>query len=177
MTHVLEKGHRRIGIVILEDSRQPDQEQYSGIGRVRMEGYEDALRRYGLSCESPSIVQLHEPCTRDGGRLAARTLLADHTDVTAVVSMSDIMVIGVYEEIQAAGLRIPEDLSVVGFDDIFEAQLLRPALTTIRQPAEEKGRRAGELLARMIRDEPVEDRVEFTCTLVERSSVIPAESR
>jgi len=176
MTYVLQKGHRKNGIIILEDSRPPDQEEYSGIGRVRMEGYDDALRRYGLSCEAPSIVQLHEPCTIDGGRLAARSILADHADVTAVVSMSDIMVIGVYEEIQAAGWRIPEDLSVVGFDDIFEAQLLHPALTTVRQPAEEKGRRAGELLARMIRDEPVEDRVEFTCTLVERSSVAPAES-
>ena len=108
----------------------------------------------------------------DGGRKAARHLLAEHTDVTGIVSMSDIMAIGLYEEIRCAGLRVPEDLSIVGFDDIFEAQLLEPPLTTVHQPAEEKGRRAGELLVRMINhEEQVDDHVEFTCTLIERSSV------
>jgi DNA-binding LacI/PurR family transcriptional regulator len=171
MTHLLEAGHRRIGIVILEDQRQPDQEEYSGIGRIRMRGYDDALRRYGLSCDHPSVIQLDEPCTVEGGRLAARSLLARHPEVTGVVSMSDIMAIGMYEELSESGHAVPADLSIVGFDDIREAQLLRPPLTTVHQPAEEKGHRAGELLVRMIANEPVEDHVEFSCHLVTRGSV------
>lgn len=171
MSHLLEWGHERIGIVILEDSHAPDQEEYSGIGRLRMLGYEDALRRHGRSCDDDGIVQLHEPCSVQGGRLAARALIRAHRGVTGLVSMSDVMVIGLYEELQHAGIRIPDDVSVVGFDDIFESRLLRPALTTVRQPAEEKGRKAGELLVRMIRDEPVEDSVTFPCELVKRESV------
>ena len=62
MTHLLEHGHRRIAIVIMEDGRTPDQEAYSGLGSVRMEGYNDALLRYGLSCDAPGVVQIEEPC-------------------------------------------------------------------------------------------------------------------
>jgi DNA-binding LacI/PurR family transcriptional regulator len=171
MTHLLEHGHRNIAAVILEDSRPPDQEEYSGIGRVRMEGYEDALRRYGMSRGDCRFVQLDEPCTIEGGLLAARTLVVEHREVTGVVAMSDVIALGLYEGLRSAGLRIPDDVSIVGFDDIFEAQLVTPALTTVHQPAEEKGRRAGELLVRMIRDEAVDESVEFTCSLVERGSV------
>lgn len=171
MTHLLEHGHRNIAVVILEDSRAPDQEEYSGIGRVRMEGYEDALRRYGMTQSDPRIVRLDEPCTIEGGLLAARSLVADHREVTGVVAMSDVIALGLYEGFRSAGLRIPDDVSVVGFDDILEAQLVTPGLTTVHQPAEEKGRRAGELLVRMIRDEEVDDSVQFTCSLIERGSV------
>ena len=171
MTHLLEAGHRRIGILTLADQQLPDQEEYSGIGRVRMQGYEDALNRFGLSCDDPRIVQLNEPCSILGGSLAARTLLANYPEVTGVVSMSDVIAIGLYEELQSQGRQIPRDLSVVGFDDIYEAQLLRPPLTTIHQPAEEKGHRAGDLLVKMIDNQPVDDQVEFMCRLVERESV------
>jgi LacI family transcriptional regulator len=70
-----------------------------------------------------------------------------------------------------AGRRIPWDVSVVGFDDIPEASLLSPALTTVWQPAEDKGLRAGELLVKMIRKQTVEERVEFRCRLIQRDSV------
>ncbi len=171
MAHLLESGHRRIGILTLADQQLPDQEEYSGIGRLRMQGYEDALSRFGLSCNDPGIVQLNQPCSIQGGRLAARTLLANHPEVTAVVSMSDVMAIGLYEELQSQGRKVPRDVSVVGFDDIYEARLLNPPLTTVHQPAEEKGRRAGELLVNMIASRPAEENVEFLCSLVERESV------
>ena len=171
MSHLLECGHRRIGILMLEDNTPPDQEVYSGIGRMRLRGYEDALNRYGLSGSKDAVVRIEVPCSIEGGRLAAQRILTEYTDLTGVVSMSDIIAVGLYEELKRKGKRIPVDVSIVGFDDIYESGLLTPPLTTVHQPAEEKGRRAGELLVRMIRNEPVEEQIEFSCTLVRRESV------
>ncbi len=172
MTYLLEQGHRRIGIVMLEESRSPDLEAYSGIGLKRMRGYEDALARFGMSSTDPAVAIFHEPCSVEGGRRAAQLLIEEYPETTGVVSMSDIIAVGIYQGVQSAGLRIPEDLSLVGFDDIQEAALLSPPLTTVHQPAEEKGRRAGELLVRMISGAAVEHPVEFTCRLVRRQSVL-----
>ncbi|MFW5716639.1 MAG: LacI family DNA-binding transcriptional regulator [Spirochaetota bacterium] len=171
MDYLLAAGHRRVSIVMLADGDPSDQQHYSGIGALRMRGYDDALHRHGLSCDAPAVVRIDQPCSIEGGRAAARVLLRSHPDVTGVVCMSDVIAIGIYEEFQGAGRVIPRDLSVVGFDDIHEAELLRPPLTTVHQPAEEKGARAGELLVRMIRKEEVDEQVEFSCSLIERASV------
>ena len=171
MRHVLSKGHRNIAIVMLEESRSESDEAYSGIGRLRMDGYEEALTECGLEIDGQEVVLLHQPCTIEGGEQAARAVILEHTGVSAVVCMSDILALGVYRECQRAGWSIPEQLSVVGFDDIVEAELVTPALTTIRQPAEEKGRTAGTLLVEMIARRSVTPFTQLPCALVERGSV------
>lgn len=171
MEHLLEYGHRNIGLVLMAGDRQPDQEEYSATGRERIAGYHDALTARGIDPESRSIVRIEEECSMEGGRRAGALLAADHRNVTGVIAMSDILAIGIVQELIKAGRRVPWDVSVVGFDDIPEASLLTPSLTTVWQPAEDKGLRAGELLVKMIHKKTVEERVEFRCRLVQRESV------
>lgn len=174
MSHLLEHGHRRIGVVVMADERVPDQEDYSGTGIERLEGYRSALARQGIDWNSHMVTRISVPVSLEGGRLAGRQLLAEPRLPTGIVCMSDIIAIGMLMELRKAGKRIPWDVSIVGFDDIPEAGMVTPALTTIAQPAEEKGIRAGELLVKMIHKKTVEERVEFRCTLVQRESVTNA---
>jgi DNA-binding LacI/PurR family transcriptional regulator len=166
MDHILEHGHRRIAVVIMADDRKPDREEYSATGKERLLGYREAFENRKLDFDHESIVKIHEQCSLEGGRRAAQELVANHPAVTGVVAMSDILAIGVMQELIKEGRRIPWDVSVVGFDDIPEASLLTPALTTVWQPAEHKGLRAAELLVKMIHKETVEERVEFRCRLI-----------
>ncbi len=171
MAHLLEHGHRHIGVVIMSGERLPDQEEYSATGRERLAGYEDALRQQGIEWADPAIVKIHAQCSLDGGQTAGAEILSKHPEVTGVVAMSDILAIGIVLQVVKSGKRVPWDISVVGFDDIPEASFLSPALTTVWQPAEDKGLRAGELLVKMINNKTVEQRVEFRCRLVQRESV------
>ena len=176
MNHLLEYGHRRIGVVIMADDRLPDQEAYSGTGRERVAGYREALEAQEINWDDTSIVKIHEQCSLEGGQHAGRELLHKHPHVTGVVTMSDILAIGIVQELIKGGKRVPWDVSVVGFDDIPEASFLTPALTTIWQPAEDKGLRAGELLVKMIHKKTVEERIEFRCRLIQRESVAAVNS-
>ncbi|MEE8441991.1 MAG: LacI family DNA-binding transcriptional regulator, partial [Spirochaetia bacterium] len=176
MDHLLEHGHRRIGVVIMADNRLPDQEEYSATGRERLAGYREALDALQIDWEDENIVKIHEECSLEGGRHAGRELVDKHPDVTGVVAMSDILAIGIVQELIKGGKRVPWDVSIVGFDDIPEASFLSPALTTVWQPAEDKGLRAGGLLVKMIQKKTVEERVEFRCRLIQRESVAAAKS-
>lgn len=171
MAHLLEHGHRNIGVVIMADERLPDQEEYSATGRERIQGYQDALSQHHMDWNDASIVKVHAQCSLDGGRSAGEELVRRHPEVTGIVAMSDIMAIGIVQQIVRAGKRVPWDISVVGFDDIPEASYISPALTTVWQPAEDKGLRAGELLIKVINKKTVEQRVEFRCRLIQRESV------
>jgi alanine racemase len=171
MQHVLERGHRSIAILMLEERQAEEDEAYSGIGRERMAGYGDALESVGSSLDSRDVVVLREPCSVAGGEEACRLILHEHPNVSALVCMSDVLALGVYRECRHAGYRIPDRISVVGFDDIVEAELLNPPLTTVHQPAEEKGRVAGSLLVNMIAGKQVQEFTELPCALVDRSSV------
>lgn len=171
MAHLLDHGHRRIGIVIMADDLIPGQDEYCGTSKERLAGYEDALGERGISTGDPRIVKLNAQCSLSGGREIGEFIAKEHPDLTGIVSMSDIMAIGIVQSLIQAGKRIPWDLSIVGFDDIPEASFLSPALTTMWQPAEDKGLRAAELLVKMIQKKTVEERVEFRCRLIQRESV------
>lgn len=176
MDHLLDHGHRTICVVIMADDRQPDQEEYSATGQERIAGYRESLESRGLDWDGKDVLKYHVACSLDGGRQAGSLIAREHPEVTGVIAMSDIMAIGIVQELVKAGLRVPWDVSVVGFDDIPEAGFLTPALTTVWQPAEDKGLRAGELLVKMIRKQTVEERVEFRCRLIQRESVAAVKS-
>lgn len=110
----------------------------------------------------------------DGGFEAARRLLGLPDPPTAVFAFNDNMAIGVLQAARARGLRIPEDLSVVGFDDTTEAVIAAPALTTVRQPLAEMGRMAVALLLRLLENRRLEPlRVQLATRLVVRESTAP----
>lgn len=111
----------------------------------------------------------------DSGRRAALELLHAHPELTAVLCTTDQVAIGAAQAGVSIGRSVPEDLTVVGFDDIPRASTFSPALTTIRQPLVDKGRLATELLMAQIGDGVVQ-RVELPIELVVRESSGPVRS-
>jgi DNA-binding LacI/PurR family transcriptional regulator len=110
----------------------------------------------------------------EGGRDAARTLLAHSPPPTALVCVNDLMAVGALRELRARGLRVPEDVSVTGFDDIQLARYLHPSLTTIRQEKSRLGTEAGRSLLRHVNGEAdVPTVVTLPVELIARGSTAP----
>ena len=132
--HLVERGHRRIAMI----------DGPIGSGTARRDGYRRALTEAGLAAlpEPP----LRGDYTREGGRAVAERLLRLDPAPTAVFCANDLSAIGVLDAARAAELRVPDDLAVVGFDDIELASLVAPALSTVRNPAFTTGREAARLL-------------------------------
>ena len=152
--HLVQLGHRRIGVMALETRHDGyvgplDSDRRAGavydVTIHRLEGYEEGLREAGLDPATLAIEE-HPGYGRGRGIAAACRLLAQVPRPTAILAMSDEFALGALEAAQGLGLRVPEDLSVVGFDDIPNAARSSPPLTTVHQPLVEKGRIAAELL-------------------------------
>jgi DNA-binding LacI/PurR family transcriptional regulator len=150
--HLLDLGHRRIGLLALHaKSCDPaplahDRLRASSFRfmRDRAAGYAEALAEQGIGLDQVPMAEAgHHPAAL---ATAAGELLASHPDLTAILAMSDALAFGVIEAARARGLRVPQDLSVVGFDDVLAASRSEPPLTTVAQPAAEKGRVAARLV-------------------------------
>ena len=164
-SYLLSLGHRRIGFItgILT----------MGSSRSRLLGYRQALSDHGVA-EDPALV-VEGDYQQPAGYAGAQALLALPEPPTAVFASNDVMAFGAMEAIREAGLRIPHDISVLGFDDIPQAAGVAPALTTVRQPLHEMGRQAVQMLLSYIEDpdRPFEYR-ELSTSLAIRSSCAPA---
>jgi len=136
----------------------------------RAEGYRDALSEAGAEFRPEYVV--HGDWTRQGGRAAMRELLALDSPPSAVFCANDLMAIGAMDAAREAGVRIPEDLRLAGYDDIEAATLVSPALTTVQNPSYDTGRTAGELLLSRMSGEHTEGQrqVVLPCRLVVRGS-------
>lgn len=135
-------------------------------GQDRLTGYRQALEAAGYGYD-PELVGTGR-FSIDSGRSAMAQLLAARPDIDAVFAASDLTAIGAMRAIQAAGRRIFDDVSVVGFDDIGDAQLAHPALTTIRQPITEMGRTMATRLLQRIAGEPAQLRTVLPVELIKR---------
>jgi DNA-binding LacI/PurR family transcriptional regulator len=133
---IQEKQHRRIGYVGVPDELPP--------GPRRYRGYMKALRDCRLQPDHRIVVE--GDFTMDGGRRAARELIERGNLPSALMVANDLMAIGVILTLQEAGYRVPEDVAVVGFDDIPEARIVRPTLTTIVHNSAEIGVKLAKLL-------------------------------
>jgi LacI family transcriptional regulator len=134
--HLLQLGHRRIGAIIGR----------TGISTTdrRKLGYESALRDFGVTVDLVLIQNGHS--TIEGGVAAARTLLDLDPRPTAIFAANNLMTVGLFLTIKQRGLRCPEDIAVVGFDDMVWLSAFAPGLTTIAQPNYDLGKQAAELL-------------------------------
>jgi LacI family transcriptional regulator len=159
--HLLGLGHRRIGVVGGPQGWVATQE--------RLRGHHAALAGVGMLADE-SLIR-YSNFRIDGGREQAAALLDLADPPTAVFAFNDSMAIGVMREAAARGLKVPADLSVVGFDDTVEATVTVPALTTVRQPLAELGRTAVSVLLRKLGDRQFEPlRIELETRLVPRDS-------
>jgi LacI family transcriptional regulator len=109
-----------------------------------------------------------------GGARAAGQLFELPDRPTAIFAFNDMLAIGAMRAAQAWGIRVPEDLSIVGFDDTFEASIVTPTLTTVRQPLAEMGRMAVNQLVRLLQNQRIEAlHIELETKLVVRESTAP----
>ena len=135
----------------------------------RLEGYERAMRDRGLYYEGRTIVD--HTGQRCQGYSAMLRLLERQDIPDGLVAFNDLLAIGAMQAIKERGLRIPEDIAVVGFDDIEAASLVEPALTTIRQPLDDIGKIACQMLLQLIKGDNIAiKKVIFDTTLVIRNS-------
>ncbi|WP_426114757.1 LacI family DNA-binding transcriptional regulator [Pseudomonas sp. DSP3-2-2] len=153
--HLIELGHRRIGLIKGPKS--------SPLTRDRVAGYQDALQQAGIASD-PALI-CHGDFTLQAGLDGAAAMLNLPERPTALFCENDEMAIGALKQIKKQGLRVPEDVSLVGFDDIPFAAYCDPPLTTIAQPAEAFGQKAVEMLITLIEKK----------SLAQRHVVLPFE--
>lgn len=163
--HLIALGHRRIGYIGDQFGHHSDVERFAG--------FREALKHAGLPFDAQWVA--HGDGKADGGPGAIEQLLALPLPPTAVFCYNDMTALGVLRAIQARGLRVPADISIVGFDDLFFATYTQPPLTTVRQPRRKMGQMAFEsLLMLMSGEEPTEIRV--PAELIVRESTAPPKS-
>lgn len=138
--HLLKLGHRSLAVLALGPAR--GEQAHKGVGARRLAGYRTAIKAAGL----PAPRLEAAGATYAAGAEAFRRLWSGSRRPTAVLAMSDMAAIGLMAAARDAGVRVPDDLSVVGFDDLPIAAWIHPGLTTVRQPIAEKGRQAARLL-------------------------------
>jgi DNA-binding LacI/PurR family transcriptional regulator len=162
--HLLQLGHRTIATVL-----GPDNEECTF---DRLDGYRQALAEAGLAAD-PGL-QEQGDWSATSGYMATQRLLAAGLPFTAIFSQNDQMAVGAIRALREAGRRVPNDVSIVGFDDIPLASYFDPPLTTLRQPMHESGQQAARLLVEKIQDpgRPPE-LVLIHARLVERASCAP----
>jgi DNA-binding LacI/PurR family transcriptional regulator len=174
--HLLELGHRDFMVIAMEPPLAGAPLDPHSVMGMRLAGYRRALAVHDLSIPDQAV--LTGPASIDGGIRAFRLGWERGDRPTAVLAASDAMAIGAMRAARDLGLRVPGDLSVVGFDDIDLARYTDPALTTVHQPIREKGEHAAHLLLRLIADEaaaPV--REQLPTHLVVRGSTGPVPVR
>jgi alanine racemase len=172
MRYVLENGHRQIAILGMRSEHSGRYQEYTGLLKRRIDGYLRALHEFGLEIDDRRIRLVECVVEANEGYRAFRTFWRSGWRPTAVVAMGDILIMGVLRAAQELALNIPQDLSLMGFDDIAFSALTTPPLTTVRQPIAEKGRVAARMLLNLIENHVVQsEHVVLPVEFVERASV------
>ncbi|HCM25587.1 MAG: LacI family transcriptional regulator [Treponema sp. GWB1_62_6] len=167
--YLLERGHRRVAIALGSVAS-------GGVHAERLAGYRDALEAARMPFD-PALV-LEGPVAFDGGLEAADRALATLGRSGAVFAAADIIAVGFIKGLFLRGVRVPEDYSIVGFDDLDVARWTTPGLTTVRQDILEKGSTAVRLVAERIDGEGgVKRRIELPIGIAERESVRDLRAR
>ena len=166
--HLIHLGHRRIGY-ITGDERLAS-------AKDRHRAYVDTMAQHGLGRDAALIVK--GDFTQKRGFEGAMKLLSLANPPTAIFAANDLSAFGAISAVRESGLRVPDDVSVVGFDDIPTASQFYPALTTVRQPIHQIGRAAvNTLLARIAGIEPASPQVILPTELILRASTAPCRTR
>lgn len=161
ITYLLNKGHRNIGIV-LGDAHDV------GVSLRRLKGYKNAL--------DDRMVKVEDDLIAIGGYSSRRAyeetikLLKKRKDITAIFAVSDIMAIGVAKAVLDSGLKIPEDISIIGFDGMDESLFYNPSITTVKQPKELMAEMSIDLLMSLINGKQENKHILLDTELIERDS-------
>ncbi len=158
--YLIENGHSSIAMVSGPYNLKDSQERYRG--------FHDELSSYGITINPKLLIE--STFGEGGGKRAIKMLLDSQIDFTAVYFHNDIMAVGAMSYCSSVNIRIPEDLSVIGFDDQDLARKVTPGLTTVRQPLVQIGERSGQLLVELLTNSVKRTSNEFKLDLIERDS-------
>ena len=164
--YLISLGHKRIAILVAEA-------QEESIGQLRLEGYCDALKAHGIEVDPKLICQTHDQLdhfSMENGYLTTKKLLESGEDFTAVFAVADALAIGAFRALHEAGLRVPEDISLAGYDGIDMANYIVPSLTTMRQPVEEMAKATTRLLFDIISGKTEHQHVTYKAELMIKES-------
>ena len=164
MKHLLEMGHRRIALIC-------GRTEVNDRAMERRKAYEDALNEHGIPVDDSIIFERDFEFIE--GRTAMRRMLDNPVPPTAVFAANDIQAIGAMSECHTSGLRVPGDISIIGFDDLPLAEFTSPRLTTIRVPAQRMGHVAATRLLEMIRNKSMPESETLAVELIIRESSAP----
>lgn len=159
--HLLSLGHTKIGIIT-----GPLEMMCS---TARLDGFSAALRAHGISA-NPDWVREGDFTMHGGYKQAIQMLRDPQHRPTAIFASSDLEAMGVYEAARQLRLRIPDDLSVIGFDNIQTSAFMNPPLTTVQQPIREMGARAVQMIFAAMKNSHLHQRVIMPTTLIKRQS-------
>lgn len=162
-SHLIEKGHKDIGFVTYEFK------EYSVIDE-RLKGYEKALEEHAIPFDEKNVLKIALPIVLS--KEVQKKLLDISQRVTALFFTADLLAVEAMNFLQEQGIKVPAELSIIGFDDLYISSLVTPKLTTINQDIFKKGVLAAELLISNIKNEPIEEhKLSLPVVLVERQSV------
>ncbi len=165
-SYLLELGHRDIAIISAES-------EIESIGRLRLEGYRDAFAEKGIPCREELVRCVEEEIdhfSMENGYLTTKRLIESGEKFTAVYATADILAIGASRALLEAGYRIPEDVSVAGFDGIELGKYYNPAITTMKQPVKEMAETTVKLLFDIIAGRKDYEHIVFPASLEVRES-------
>ena len=168
MRYLLELGHRRIGIIASANRYVSTQ--------LRLRGYRDALKQAGISMRQDYIRYAAANYSFSSGFDAAVSLLSQEERPTALFAISDVLALGAVAGAKELGFRVPEDVAVVGFDDVEHTTMFHPYITTVAQPCYDIGFRAMELLGKLLRGESAPRSLLLPHRLMIRESTAPVRS-
>lgn len=172
LKHLFHLGHRQIAFI--------KGQEFSSDTQVRWANIECAARHHGLTINPSLVAQLEgDSPSPQLGYKATKALLSSAEPFTALFAFNDISAMGAIRALRESGLRVPEDVSVVGFDDIQSAAYQNPGLTTVRQPLREMGRTAAEILLRRINrpGSELHDRYTVEPELMVRETTCPVDRK
>ncbi len=159
---VIDRGHRRIGIISAPQATNDR-------ARNRVEGVIAAMSRRRIEPETLRIVETDY--SFENGAAAFRTLMSGSPRPTAIMCGNDVMAIGALDMAREMGLRVPEDVSITGFDDLDIARIVRPRLTTVHVPHREMGREAARMLIGMVKGDVPSSSRQLETTLMMRETL------
>lgn len=165
---VIRLGHRDLAL-ISADTNSNDR------AKARQRGIEHAMRDAGLPPETLKIIKT--PYAIENGAIAFEALMRADTKPTAVFCGNDVLAVGALQRAREMNISVPEDVSILGFDDIELAQVAFPALTTVHVPHREMGRRAAQALVRQVQGHPMLESIELQAEVVIRDTLAPAPQR
>ena len=145
MDILLDAGHDKIGIIGGENSKNADPLSGYNSSQLRLAGCRQASLKRGIDFNPEKQLRISR-YSMDGGYEAAGSLLEQYPDMTAILAVSDVMAIGALRAIYDKGLRVPEDISLIGYDGIEQAAYCIPRLSTVRQDVEQLAKRGVDIL-------------------------------